>query len=75
MLQCELIADNTQRDVQVSWIPVKYAAIGKAVELKDAKSGDWQPWIVTRVYFPEMPYEYIRERGADHKRQRQASDV
>jgi len=70
MSQCVLRKDSL---TQVSWIPTKFAKIGKQVELKE--NGEWESgWQVEAVYKTSRFVE-VRERSQDYKKQRQASDI
>ena len=59
---------------QVSWIPEKFAILGKFLELQDEK-GNWDNgWKVSQIGDRKISKE-VDERSRDHKKQRKASDI
>jgi len=54
----------------VSWIPEKFAIVGKFLKLKEENG-----WQVEEVYDPAMAYEDVNERSQDYKKTRIASDI
>jgi hypothetical protein len=51
--QCVLVrAGVSERSVQVSWIPTKYAAVGRTISLKDSR-GEWNDWVVESASQPK----------------------
>lgn len=69
LTQCRLIAEDKQ--TVVSWIPTKAAKVGSTMTVED--QGD-KRFMVTNVY-DTMDEKYIKERSADYRTQRRASDV
>ena len=65
--QCKLKRENT---TTTSWIPVKFAKVGKCVKLKDEDG-----WIVEEVGSLARPYDDVSERSQDYKKTRRASDI
>ena len=56
-----------------AWIPSEKGLVGNTVDLK--MDGEWSlGWTVAEA-FDKMPSDYVRERSADYKTQRRASDV
>ena len=69
--QCKLRKGETHT---TAWLPEKFAVKGNYVKLK--QNGEWiDGWLVLEVSNVAMPYEEVRERGEDYKRQRKASDI
>ena len=70
--------DYSQRIVsyQTSWIPKKYAVIGRYVRLKtDNDDHPWDDgWEVMETY-TEMDSKTVVERSMDYRRTRKASDI
>ena len=57
--QCKLRKGNLN---QVTWIPSKFAKVGKVLRLKDDDG-----WVVTEIWKTE-PEEYVKARNKDHAR-------
>jgi len=72
--QCRL-EKKTQTGVseQVSWIPSRYAVVGRILELKEGESWD-NGWQVISAG-AEQDGAYLIDRSQDYKRTRSASDV
>ena len=64
--QCKLKKGDTY---QVTWIPEKYAKIGKYLQLKDDDG-----WQVVEIYSKKDSKE-VPKRSDDYKHQRKASDI
>jgi len=58
------------RRVQTSWIPEKYATVGKYLKLKDEDG-----WQVKSVGDEKRTQKEVLARSRDHLKQRQVSDV
>ena len=73
ILEKKLDGDRTKH--QTSYIPEKFAIIGKVLELKDGETGDWEDgWVVKSV--GELRHHSIVEaRERDYERTRNASDI
>lgn len=57
----------------VSWIPEKFAKVGKFVKLKDLE--EWQDgWEVVEVGIKKDSKE-VQKRSVDYRHQRKASDI
>lgn len=71
-IQCRLVkGDRTQ----VSWLPSKFATVGRVVKLSDGRTGAWDDgWVVEETY-SAMETAEANERSRDHTRTRKASDV
>ena len=54
---------------QISWIPEKYAKLGKFLKLKE--DDGWEVIGVGSI----MDSKKVQERTADHKNQRKVSDI
>ena len=68
--QCELVMSiGTQRYIQISWIPEKYAVVGKNLKIKN---GDWKVVSVGDVRRPEKEAS-IRSR--EHLHHRKTTDI
>ena len=67
MKQCTLRKGSTE---QTSWIPSKFAIIGKFVKL----NGD-NGWEITAVGMENRSSDYVDDRSQDYKRTRKASDI
>lgn len=69
--QCRLSRGKVQTTL---WLPEKYAVKGSIVKLK--QDGEWvDGWLVESVSEASMPYEEVRDRSEDYKKQRKASDI
>lgn len=64
--QCKLQKGIT---FQYSWIPDKYAKLGKYIKLKDDDG-----WEVVEV-FSIMDSKKVQERSTDYRNQRKVSDI
>ena len=64
--QCKLKKGDTY---QVSWIPEKYAKVGKYLKLKDDDG-----WEVIEVGTKKNSKE-VQKRSVDYRHQRKASDI
>jgi hypothetical protein len=64
--QCKLQKGIT---FQMSWIPEKFAKVGKFVKLKDDDG-----WEVVEVY-ATMDSKKVQERSIDYRNQRKVSDI
>ena len=74
-VQCELRRDNGT--VDVSWIPEKFAVVGRRVRLKNRKENTWEEgWTVVKAY-PEgrRPTLVVEEEERLYLKQREESDV
>jgi len=61
--------------VTYAWIDSEHAKVGTKLDF-NLGDGDRSPIVVVReVYDPEMPDEYVNDRGQDYKRTRKASDI
>ncbi len=59
---------------QVSFIPEKFAEIGRFLKLKN--DGEWSNgWEVINVYPPLIDSEVVQARSRDYKSHRKATDV
>ena len=65
--QCEL---SKGVSIQTSWLPVKFAVVGKFLKLK----GD-NGWEVKKVFDFAMKEDILKERSQDYKKTRLASDI
>lgn len=65
--QCTLTSGTHK---QVAWIEAKHARVGLNVKLKTDDS--W--WVVDEVY-GELPSKVVQERGRDHAKHRESTDV
>jgi len=64
--QCKLKKGNSY---QVSWIPEKYAKIGKYLKIKENNG-----WEVIEIG-SKMDSEEVNKRSMDYKNQRKVSDI
>ncbi len=64
--QCKLCREGGW--YTVTWIPDKYAKVGKIVKLGN------HDWEVIRVY-AKMDSRKVQQRSVDYKNQREASDI
>ena len=70
-VQCKLRKGN---EYQASWIPEKYARLGKFVKLQD-EEGVWDDgWQVVEAH-TRLDSKTVIERSQDYKKTRKASDV
>lgn len=69
--QCRLRRGTTE---QVSYIPARYAHVGRVLELRD-EAGVWTGGWVVITAGPLRPSEWVRERGDDYRHQREGSDA
>lgn len=68
--QCTLVRENAQL---VSWIPEKFATIGKMLKLKD--NGEWSDgWEVTAVG-GRLEASVVNERSQEYKKHRHSTDI
>lgn len=72
--QCALEKPTTKGNmVQISWIPDKFAKIGKFLKLLE--NGVWENgWMVASVGGRQTRDERV-DRRKDHERQREGSDI
>jgi len=69
--QCKIV--NNGRS-QVTWVPEKFAVVGKVLKLKD-DYGDWENgWVVLEVN-ASQPGDYVLKTKNVWKKQRKASDL
>lgn len=61
---------------QVSWLPEKYAVLGKYVRLRtEDEENPWEDgWEVIELG-NKLPTKYVLERSGDFRKQRKASDI
>jgi hypothetical protein len=60
---------------RISWIPSKFASIGRVLKLRDDR-GEWlDGFHVKFVSAESMPVSLIQHRSRDYTRQRRASDI
>ena len=75
---CELkkaVGNNAGYMKQWSYLPEKYARVGKVVGLKNRETGEWdEDWEVAFAG-PARSYESVHARANDWKNQRKVSDV
>jgi len=74
--QCKLKCGNT---CQTSWIPEKFAKVGKLLKLDSKKIGEVKEvrkntWVVSEV-FGRIEEDWLREIESDYKNQRKMSDI
>lgn len=70
--QCKLKNGKLEH---VSWVPEKFAKIGKFISIKDSK-GKWNNgYKVVEVGDIRLEDEEVFERSQDYKYQRKASDI
>jgi hypothetical protein len=69
--------DGTGRIEMVSWIPLKIAAKGNVVRLKDTETGEWtEGWkVLDEPAAPYHPEGMLMKQSRDYKRTRIASDI
>lgn len=61
-------------EIDVSWIPEKFAKLNRSLRLKI--NGVWDNlWIVKEVSSISFDEKYILERSQDYKNTRKASDI
>ena len=65
-VQCKLQKGTL---VQYSWIPEKFAKVGKYIKLKNDNG-----WKVIETYSRELS-KFVSERQMDYKHQREVSDI
>jgi hypothetical protein len=71
-VQCKLRRVNGV--ITTSWLPQKYAVVGKFLKLKNDE-GEWENgWEVTATFAIKSTTEVLA-RGQDYKHQRKASDI
>jgi hypothetical protein len=57
-----------------SWIPKRYAVVGRFIKLK-SEDGSWEDgWKVHQTH-TELPTKMVLEREQDYRQTRKASDV
>ena len=64
--QCLLRKGNTE---QISWIPSKFAKVGRILRLKD--DDGWE--VISAGH--SMDSKFINERSRDHKNMRKMTDI
>jgi|SoiMetStandDraft_5_1073268.scaffolds.fasta_scaffold387745_2 hypothetical protein len=70
-VQCHL---RRGKERMTSWIPKRYAIVGRYIKLK-SEDGSWEDgWKVHQTY-AELPTKIVLERGQDYRNTRKASDV
>lgn len=78
--QCRLVRElgHNERMITVSWIPTKYAVVGRRVELAqgDRRSDQtWSPeWVVDSVG-NTYPSKIMLARERDYLKHRKATDI
>ena len=73
--QCKLAKPITERatEIQVSWIPERYAVVNKVLSLK--MDGKWaDDWTVLEAYPEKHTVEIVEARERDYLLQRKVSD-
>lgn len=71
MRQCTL---NRGRAQTVSWIPEKFATVGKVLALKD-RAGEWTDgWEVAAVG-GRLEASVVNERSQEYKKHRNSTDI
>ena len=69
-VQCVLTKENK---TTVSWIPEKFAVVGKTIKLKD--DNKWEDgWIVQSTGY-KLDSSYVIKHSRDYKKTRIASDI
>lgn len=71
-LQCRLRCGTEQ---QVTYLPQKYAEVGRILELRDEDGVWFNGWVVEAVFQPPIDSDYVRARSDDYRHQRDASDI
>ena len=70
-IQCHL---RRGKEKMTSWIPKRYAVVGRYIKLK-SEDGTWEDgWKVHQTY-TELPTKVVLEREQDYRETRKASDV
>lgn len=59
----------------VSWLPEKYAVLGKSIYFGKKTKTPNKIWTVTSVGDIRQSEEYLKKHERDYKTQRQASDI
>jgi hypothetical protein len=73
--QCSLSKPTVRgQKTQVSWLPERFAVIGKVLKLKDGENWD-NGWEVTGVGDTRQEESVLIDRSQDYKRTRKASDI
>ena len=65
--------DRSRRIRQVTWLPEKFAKVGKILELKISDEEWEEGWRVDEVW-SSVSEEYVREHERDYLTQAEASD-
>jgi hypothetical protein len=69
--QCEL--HHSSGLVEVSWIPAKYAVVGKELRIREGKV--WRAgWKVIHTYSTKLEHQLL-DHERDYLHQREASDI
>jgi len=75
MRQCRLCKKEDGQEVSTtSWIPEKYAKVGRSIKLKNNFNLWDYGWEVSEVFTRSMS-DMVDERSQDYKHQREASDI
>jgi hypothetical protein len=76
MVQCDLskLVENGGVSVTTSWLPERFAKVGRYVKLKRDDDSWEDGWQVVSTG-ARMKESILRDRSQDYKRTRQASDI
>lgn len=70
--QCLLVKDR--KDFKTTWIPEKFAEVGKVLKLKD-DAGNWEDgWLVIKVY-SRKPSKEVDAKSQEYKKHRHSTDI